>query len=110
MIVIEQDCLSLSSLNDTKIYFKEEESGKIDNDNSIEIKEQLTTLLNLRLKKMHPWPNHIKKEAIKVYYKEFNNIASKQPIQITSSNITLTTYYFASIFDNDSDNDNNTSI
>ncbi|CAG8833608.1 22781_t:CDS:1, partial [Cetraspora pellucida] len=52
MMVMEQDCLSLSSSIDIEVYFEEEEAGKIDDGDSIEFEEQLSE--NIITKPLHP--------------------------------------------------------
>ncbi|CAG8609912.1 14262_t:CDS:2, partial [Cetraspora pellucida] len=66
----------------------------------------LATLLDPRLKRIHPMSSHLRETTIRVCHQELENITNMIPIQIassTSSSITSTNHYFASIFD---DNDN----
>ncbi|CAG8629776.1 15036_t:CDS:2 [Dentiscutata erythropus] len=71
----------------------------------------LATLLDPRLKRMQPWPAYLHEDTIKECREQLNTIITDEPIQATtsSSTITSTNRYFASIFDNDNDQSDNSS-
>ncbi|CAG8731125.1 25023_t:CDS:2 [Cetraspora pellucida] len=70
----------------------------------------IATLLDPRLKKMHPWSNYICKETIRTCHEELNTIAGEILVQaIASPNMTLANQYFASIYDDDNE-DNNSNL
>ncbi|CAG8793870.1 5623_t:CDS:1, partial [Racocetra persica] len=45
----------------------------------------LATLLDLRLKKMHPWSNYIRERTIRLCYEELDIIANDRPLSTASS-------------------------
>ncbi|CAG8657396.1 4225_t:CDS:2, partial [Racocetra persica] len=45
----------------------------------------LVTLLDLRLKKMHPWPNYIRERTIRLCREELDTIANDRPLSTASS-------------------------
>ncbi|CAG8745671.1 16247_t:CDS:2, partial [Racocetra persica] len=68
----------------------------------------LAILLDLRLKTICPWPNHIQEKTIRLCCEELDTIVNNRPLSTASPPATtsLTNQYFASIFqDNYSNSD-----
>ncbi|CAG8451083.1 9652_t:CDS:1, partial [Cetraspora pellucida] len=58
---------------------------------------------------MYPWSEKLWKETIRICCEECNNIINETSTQSTHSNITSTNCYFASIFNDKNNNDDNSS-